>query len=68
MAVVISDLERAGLDILSHGDWHGDEHLAGRAWHHYPLPGPDAPPHWTHDAYPPGTEQLVLFSALDRCC
>src|SRR6266481_752208 len=37
MAVVISDQERAGLDILSHGDLHVDEDLAGRAWHHYPL-------------------------------
>ena len=29
MAVVISDQERAGLDILSHGDLHVDEDLAG---------------------------------------
>ena len=34
LAVVISDQERAGLDILSHGDFHVDEDLAGRAWHH----------------------------------
>ena len=33
----ISDQERAGLDILTHGDLHVDEDLAGRAWHHYPL-------------------------------
>jgi 5-methyltetrahydropteroyltriglutamate--homocysteine methyltransferase len=37
LAVVISDEERAGLDILTHGDYHCDEDLAGRAWHHYPL-------------------------------
>jgi len=37
MAVVISDQERAGLDILTHGDLHCDEDYAGRAWHHYPL-------------------------------
>ena len=37
LAVVISDQERAGLDILTHGDFHCDEDLAGRAWHHYPL-------------------------------
>ena len=37
MAVVISDQERAGLDILTHGDLHVDEDMAGRAWHHYPL-------------------------------
>ena len=29
MAVVISDQERAGLDILTHGDLHVDEDLAG---------------------------------------
>lgn len=37
MAVLISDQERAGLDILTHGDFHVDEDMAGRAWHHYPL-------------------------------
>ncbi len=37
MAVVVSDQERAGLDILTHGDLHCDEDYAGRAWHHYPL-------------------------------
>ena len=37
LAVVISDQERAGLDILTHGDFHLDEDMAGRAWHHYPL-------------------------------
>src|SRR5436309_743704 len=37
MAVVISDQERAGLDILTHGDLHVDEDMAGRAWHHYPV-------------------------------
>ena len=37
LAVVVSDQERAGLDILTHGDFHCDEDLAGRAWHHYPL-------------------------------
>ncbi len=37
MATMISDEERAGLDILTHGDFHCDEDMAGRAWHHYPL-------------------------------
>src|SRR5437870_3970971 len=37
MAVVISDEQRAGLDILTHGDFHCDEDFAGRSWHHYPL-------------------------------
>jgi 5-methyltetrahydropteroyltriglutamate--homocysteine methyltransferase len=64
MAVVISDQERAGLDILTHGDLHVDEDMAGRAWHHYPLqrwagfagdylqPEETTAP-WLH--YPPGT-------------
>ena len=64
MAVLISDQERAGLDILTHGDFHVDEDLAGRAWHHYPLqrwagfegdhlqPEETTAP-WLH--YPPGT-------------
>ena len=37
LSVVISDEERAGLDILTHGDFHCDEDFAGRSWHHYPL-------------------------------
>ncbi len=37
LAVVISDQERAGLDILTNGDFHIDEDFAGRSWHHYPL-------------------------------
>jgi 5-methyltetrahydropteroyltriglutamate--homocysteine methyltransferase len=64
LAVVISDQERAGLDVLTHGDFHVDEDMAGRAWHHYPLqrwagfegdylqPEETTAP-WLH--YPPGT-------------
>jgi len=37
LAVVISDEVRAGLDIVTHGDLHCDDDLAGRSWHHYPL-------------------------------
>ena len=37
MAVVVSDEERAGLDIVTHGDLHCDDDMAGRSWHHYPL-------------------------------
>jgi 5-methyltetrahydropteroyltriglutamate--homocysteine methyltransferase len=37
LATVISDQERAGLDILTHGDLHCDDDMAGRSWHHYPL-------------------------------
>ena len=34
---MIADQERAGLDILTNGDYHLDEDFAGRSWHHYPL-------------------------------
>ena len=34
---MIADQERAGLDILTNGDYHLDEDVAGRSWHHYPL-------------------------------
>jgi 5-methyltetrahydropteroyltriglutamate--homocysteine methyltransferase len=37
LSVVISDQERAGLDILTNGDYFLDEDVAGRSWHHYPL-------------------------------
>ena len=36
-AIVVSDQERIGLDILTTGDYHLDEDVAGRSWHHYPL-------------------------------
>ena len=31
---MLSDQKRAGLDILTHGDLHCDDDLAGRSWHH----------------------------------
>lgn len=37
MSVIVSDQERAGLDILTHGDLFCDNDMAGRSWHHYPL-------------------------------
>lgn len=37
LSTVIADQERAGLDIVTHGDLHCDEDFAGRSWHHYPL-------------------------------
>ncbi len=64
MATVISDQERAGLDIVTHGDLHCDEDLAGRSWHHYPLQrwhgleGDYIQPEETRSSllkYPPGT-------------
>ena len=36
-AIVVADQLRAGLDILTTGDYHLDEDVAGRSWHHYPL-------------------------------
>jgi 5-methyltetrahydropteroyltriglutamate--homocysteine methyltransferase len=72
LAVVISDQERAGLDLLTHGDFHCDEDMAGRAWHHYPLqrwagfegdhlqPDETRAP-WLH--YPPGTLLNEIYTA-----
>ncbi|MCA9291018.1 MAG: cobalamin-independent methionine synthase II family protein [Phycisphaerales bacterium] len=37
LSVVIADEQRAGLDIVTHGDLHCDDDMAGRSWHHYPL-------------------------------
>src|ERR1700679_555579 len=37
LAVVISDQERAGLDVLTHGDFHVDEDMAGGARPHHPT-------------------------------
>ena len=37
LSTVIADQERAGLDIVTHGDLHCDDDMAGRSWHHYPL-------------------------------
>ena len=37
LAAIIGDEERAGLDIVTHGDLHYDNDMAGRSWHHYPL-------------------------------
>jgi 5-methyltetrahydropteroyltriglutamate--homocysteine methyltransferase len=37
LATVISDQDRAGIDILTNGDMHCDDDMAGRSWHHYPL-------------------------------
>ncbi len=37
IAAVISDQERAGLDILTNGDYHLDADLGGRSWMLYPV-------------------------------
>src|SRR2546429_2662607 len=71
MAVVISDQERAGLDILTHGDLHVDEDMAGGARAPYPPPHPGRPsrglPHPGEKAaprarYPPGAPPYRMFS------
>ncbi len=71
LATLISDQERAGLDILTHGDFHCDEDFAGRSWHHYPLQrwhgleGDYAQPEDTRASflkYPPGTLLYEIYS------
>jgi 5-methyltetrahydropteroyltriglutamate--homocysteine methyltransferase len=37
LSTVIADEQRAGLDIVTHGDLHCDDDMAGRSWHHCPL-------------------------------
>src|SRR5512138_2769306 len=37
LATVLSEQERAGIDILTHGDLHCDDDMAGRSWHHHPC-------------------------------
>jgi 5-methyltetrahydropteroyltriglutamate--homocysteine methyltransferase len=62
VSVVISDQERAGLDILTNGDYHLDPEFAGRSWLHYPLdrmgglsPDDFVPPSADLYTYPAGT-------------
>jgi 5-methyltetrahydropteroyltriglutamate--homocysteine methyltransferase len=37
LGTVLADQQRAGLDILTHGDYFHDEDLGGHAWFGYPL-------------------------------
>jgi 5-methyltetrahydropteroyltriglutamate--homocysteine methyltransferase len=37
LSAVVVDQERAGLDIVSNGDYHQDDSLGGHGWHRYPL-------------------------------
>lgn len=67
ISTVVSDQERAGLDILTNGDYHLDADLAGQSWMLYPaerlrgvsasaaLPASDE---WV---YPPGTLLAEVF-------
>ncbi len=72
LAVVISDQERAGLDLLTTGDFHCDEDMAGRSWHHYPiqrwaglegdyLQAEETRSDWLR--YPPGTLLNEIYTA-----
>ena len=67
VTVVISDQERAGLDILTNGDYHLDTDLGGESWMRYPVErmrgvsGKAVPvtSGWTH---PPGTILAEMLS------
>jgi 5-methyltetrahydropteroyltriglutamate--homocysteine methyltransferase len=68
VATVLSDQERAGLDILTNGDYHLDTEVAGQAWLNYPLDrwrGLSAreylPPTDALYTYPPGTLLNEIF-------
>jgi len=71
LATLLSDQERAGLDILTHGDYFHDEDLGGHSWHRYPLErwsglrGDHREGERTDggiaDAYPPGTILHEVF-------
>lgn len=37
LSAVLDDQERAGLDVLTNGDYFHDEDFAGHSWMHYPL-------------------------------
>lgn len=37
IAVVVSEQERAGLDIVTTGDYHLDADFGGQSWNYYPL-------------------------------
>jgi len=71
LATVISDQQRAGLDILTTGDYHCDNDFFGRSWANYPLEridgleGDDPPPasRWDlEQAFPPGTLLNEIFT------
>lgn len=68
VSVVVSDQERAGLDIVTNGDYHLDNDLGGLSWMRYPVermegvePATSFPASddWVH---PPGTILAETFS------
>ena len=65
MSVVISEQERAGLDILTNGDYHLDNDLGGQSWVRYPLErmrGIGGPETAVMPPNPPGTILSEIFS------
>jgi 5-methyltetrahydropteroyltriglutamate--homocysteine methyltransferase len=68
VAVVLSDQERVGLDIVTNGDFHLDTEMAGQGWLDYPLDRWDGLSPREHTApseqlytYPPGTLLGEIF-------
>jgi 5-methyltetrahydropteroyltriglutamate--homocysteine methyltransferase len=67
ISTVISDQERAGLDILTNGDYHLDADIGGRSWVAYPVErlsgiSPDeALPASDEWVYPPGSLLAEVF-------
>jgi 5-methyltetrahydropteroyltriglutamate--homocysteine methyltransferase len=69
LAVLLDEQERAGLDVLTHGDYFHDEDVGGHQWIRYPLErwaglvgdysrvASEMPP------YPPGTILHEIFNA-----
>lgn len=62
VSALLSDQERAGLDILTNGDYHADHDLGGRSWMQYPLERIGGTskddlvaPHADWAVHPPGT-------------
>ena len=66
---VISDQERAGLDIFTNGDYHLDADLGGRSWMRYPverlagIASDEALPASDEWVYPPGSLLAEVFGA-----
>jgi 5-methyltetrahydropteroyltriglutamate--homocysteine methyltransferase len=73
LSVVVSDQERAGLDLVTNGDYFLDADFAGRSWHHYPLQRwtglefdelqpVDQPADWLRE-YQPGTLLHEIYTS-----
>jgi 5-methyltetrahydropteroyltriglutamate--homocysteine methyltransferase len=67
ISTVLSDQERAGLDILTNGDYHLDADLGGRSWIAYPverlagIAADEALPASDEWVYPPGSLLSEVF-------